>query len=182
MKLSARIVLFEPDPVMRDLLRDHLQAEGCTVLAFDDVSRAASVRKGTADLLICNIATRADVAALCEFRCEDVPVIAMTRRDRHDEALAAGLDFVIDKPFHFSQMRELLVAALALGDRLSVRDSARLALGQTVLSSFEAVLGDDALARSDYGQLLERAVEAFPHTSISELVAAMVGGICERGH
>lgn len=177
---KARIVLFEPDEEVRESIRDQLDEQGCTVLSFDDLVKAASVHcESAVDVLICSVSGRDDLDLLYTARSRAIPVIALTQGDSLSIASSYGIEFVIDKPFKRWELSKQLAESLRLRARYRQREEAKLAFGEAVVCAIDAEIGDGPDDGEDYADLLDAATEAFPHTSLNELVAAMLSGIRE---
>jgi hypothetical protein len=184
MALAARVVLYEPDDAGCGVLVKHLQDDdGCTVLTYDDLSRAAAIRDRTVgEVFICRVDELTDLSVL-EGRPEaSIATVALTSSvERRASLEAAGVEFVVPMPVAYRQLRSTLGDAIRCTANYGEREEATLAFGQTVARLIDEALGAGAIKRADYPAILQQAISAFPHTSIDELTRAMIGGIQERG-
>jgi DNA-binding response OmpR family regulator len=182
MRHGTRVLLYEPDRSLRDMLVRSLDSEGCVVEPYDSPTLAASFSCSGDEtgptIFLCAVAGAGDLEQLRPYPKPEIPMIAMTPPGGRNEVAESGLCFVLERPFRFSQLRVLLKAAL---EQIEEREWAKGALGETVLGAIEVAAGDERQVGSAYTELIQAACSAFPHTSIYELAASMVGGIDERG-
>jgi hypothetical protein len=182
MELAARVVLYEPDDSRCGVLVKRLQEDGCTVLVYDDLSRAAAIRDSSVgEVFICRVNDRTDLAVLGGRPEGPIATVALTSSaDCRASLEAAGVEFVVPMPVAYPQLRATLVDAIQCTANYGAREEAKVAFGQTVVHAVEDALGEGALRRPEYPATLQSAIEAFPNTSIHELTSGMIGGIRER--
>jgi hypothetical protein len=184
MALAARVVLYEPNDAERGLLVKHLQEDdGCTVLTYDDLSRAAAIRdRSVGEVFMCRIDARTDLSVLGGRPEHSIATVALTSSvDRRASLEAAGVEFVVPMPVAYRHLRSTLADAIRCTTNYGAREQATLSFGQTVIRMIDGALGEGAVRRAEYPAVLQQAIAAFPHTSIDELTHAMIDGIREQG-
>ena len=118
---TARVLVVEDDPHIRELVVLHLQLEGHTAVAVDDGATALELARAEPfDLLILDLMLPGlDGVTLCravrrESRNTDAPILMLTaRREEADKVLGldSGADDYLTKPFG---VRELVARVRAL--------------------------------------------------------------------
>lgn len=176
-----RVILFEENPSYRDAIREVLEGEGYGVVVDGDLTRAALVHDEAAvNVLVCGVNTEAELDVLKAIGSRLVPVVALVPARLEAAAVTAGVHAALPKPFGREAFSCALKRAKAHGDVVRAREAARLAFGEVVTSHIESRLGTDAIsgeAGDDFADVLHHASEAFPNTSIAELVDAMMDGL-----
>ncbi len=116
---QADVLVVDDDKHLRELLRQHLTAEGYQVrLAASGYEALAEVKQKIPDLLILDIVmpdlTGFDVAAVLKShpKTDQIPILVLTISEDHDRGLRLGIDSFLSKPLDtvklFSVVGELL--------------------------------------------------------------------------
>lgn len=118
---TARILVIDDEPGVRDLLREVLAGEGYTaVVCADAESGVARFREEHFDVVLTDLNMPAcsgwDVARSVKLRSPTTPVILTTMWADYidaEKARALGIDFVIRKPFRRDQITGAVAQALS---------------------------------------------------------------------
>jgi len=177
----SRVVLFDANPTYRESIREVLEREGHSVAVEDDLARVvAAHHKASVDVLICGIRTEAELDVLKAARSRLGAILALPSTGLEAGARAAGIAVVLRRPFGRAALSDAIAKAKCHGDVARARETARLGFGEIVVGHIESRLGVDVTsgeAGDELVDVLHRASEAFPHTSIAELVDAMMDGL-----
>ncbi len=113
-----RVLVVDDEPAVRDVLREALEAEGCEVLVADSGEKALSIydmRKGQLDVIFTDIGIPEmsgwELAREIREVNEQIPIAVITGWGEavgSNEQKAAGVDWVIAKPFTADRISELV--------------------------------------------------------------------------
>ena len=117
---SARVLVIDDEPGVREILREALEGEGYTVMVCADAgSGVARVRAEAFDVVLTDLNMPAgsgwEVARNVKLKSPTTPVILATMWADYidvEKARALGIDFVVRKPFRRDQITGVVAQAL----------------------------------------------------------------------
>jgi len=163
--MSARILLVDDDPELRDLLREQLEARGYEVAAAHDATSALEVvETSRVDVVLTDLRmpgrSGMELCRECVGRHPEVPVVLMTAFGSVDaamDAVRAGAYDFLTKPFEVERLE--LVLERALGEQ-ALRDEVRRLRRQTGDEpGFAGMLGTSAPMERLY-ELVDRVARS----------------------
>jgi DNA-binding response OmpR family regulator len=107
---SRSLLLIEPDALTRDLLTQHLAADGWRVNSAASLSQISEARQVSAEVAVVAIPPGIRMTAVDSLLPPGVDTVAMvggaqTYRELSGELADAGLGAVVIKPFHYRELR-----------------------------------------------------------------------------